>query len=105
MSREYPCIYYENMRCKKYSDENINSWCVLGPCADRIESKADRIRAMSDEELAKILNAFSVYFESCNRSADEIDCKDCELYKLCTICEGQAMDWLQQPAEEVEKDA
>lgn len=63
-------------------------------------TNGDRIRAMSDEELAKVINAFSAYFESCNRSADEVDCKDCELYKLCTIFEGQAMDWLKKPVED-----
>ncbi len=63
-------------------------------------TNGDRIRAMSDEELAKVINAFSAYFESCNRSANEVDCKDCELYKLCTIFEGQAMDWLEKPAED-----
>lgn len=40
-------------------------------------TNADRIRTMSDEELAKILNAFTEYFSECNRSADEVDCTDC----------------------------
>lgn len=63
------------------------------------QTNADHIRAMSDEELAKILNAFIAYFESCNRSGDEF-CEKCELYKLCSLYEGKAMEWLQQPAEE-----
>jgi hypothetical protein len=63
-------------------------------------TNADRIRAMSDEELAKILNAFTTYFEECNRSIAEIDCHDCELFELCSLGEGKAIDWLKQPAEE-----
>lgn len=98
MSKEYPCVYYDNEKCKFFSKDGVTSYCVLGPCSHETPSNADKIRAMSDEELAKVLNAFAAYFESCNRSADEIDCKDCELYKLCTIFEGKAMDWCQQPA-------
>lgn len=63
------------------------------------KTNADRLRAMSDEELAKILNAFTEYFSECNRSADEVDCKDCELNNLCQLHEGKAIEWLQQPAE------
>lgn len=65
----------------------------------RKQTNADRIRAMSDEELAKILNAFTEYFSECNRSADEVDCKDCELNNLCQLHEGKAIEWLQQPTE------
>lgn len=53
MSRLYPCVYCtEDGYCKKYSDEEVTSWCVQGPCKDERPSNADRIRAMSDEELA-----------------------------------------------------
>ena len=77
-----------------------------GVCIDFDERKpqtnADRIRAMSDEELAKVLNAFTAYFEECNRSIAEIDCHDCELYELCSLYEGKAIDWLKQPADKGE---
>lgn len=62
------------------------------------QTNADRIRGMSDEELAKVLNAFVAYFEECNRS-HEIDCHDCELCEICSLREGKALKWLQQPAE------
>jgi hypothetical protein len=62
-------------------------------------TNADRIRAMSDDELAKVLNAFTDYFEECNRSSSDVDCKDCELYKVCSLHEGKALEWLKQPAE------
>lgn len=63
------------------------------------QTNADRIRAMSDDELAKILNAFAAYFEECNRSLSDTDCHDCELCELCSLGEGKAIDWLKQPAE------
>ena len=62
-------------------------------------TNAQKIRAMSDEELAKILNAFTAYFDECNRNRADTDCHDCELFKLCGLWEGKAIDWLQQPAE------
>lgn len=62
-------------------------------------TNADRIRAMSDEELAKVLNAFTVYFDECNRSSCEVDCKDCELCELCSLGENKALEWLKRPAE------
>ena len=53
MSRPYPCVYCtEDGYCKKYSDEQVTSWCVQGPCKDEKPSNADRIRGMDDEELA-----------------------------------------------------
>jgi hypothetical protein len=54
---------------------------------------------MSDEELSKIINAFTAYFDDCNRSLTDTDCHDCELCELCSLGEGKAIDWLKQPAE------
>ena len=61
MSRLYPCVYCtEDGYCKKYSDEEVTSWCVQSPCKDEKPSNADRIRAMTDEELAdEILRWFN----------------------------------------------
>lgn len=56
MSREYPCIYFERGgMCRKFSDDHVTSYCVMGPCPEQKLSNADRIRAMSDEELASAL--------------------------------------------------
>lgn len=63
------------------------------------KTNGDRIRAMPDEELAKVLNAFTAYFDECNRSGEDISCKDCELYRLCSLNQGNALEWLKQPAE------
>lgn len=101
------------MTCKqcKYIDRCMSEASFLGQVFDPnydgehgcrefdTFTNADRIRAMSDEELAKILNAFSAYFEECNRSSSDVDCKDCELYKVCSLYEGNALEWLKQPAE------
>ncbi len=51
------CIYKTaDGQCEKFSDKTRNtmSWCVGDePCAERTPSYADRIRAMTDEELAQ----------------------------------------------------
>lgn len=79
MSREYPCVYYENRHCLKYSDDEAISFCVEGPCSDETPSNADRIRSMSDEELAR-------YFSN--------------MFNLYGYVEPNFLEWLQQPAEE-----
>ena len=52
MSNDYPCIYWNDGKCKKFSDDDITSWCVWNPCDSQTPSNADRIRSMNDEELA-----------------------------------------------------
>ena len=61
MSKLYPCVYCtEDGYCKKYSDDEVTSWCVQSPCKDEKPSNADRIRSMNDEELAdEILRWFN----------------------------------------------
>ena len=79
MSLEYPCVYYKpGGLCEKYSTDGITSYCVQGPCPDQSLSNSDRIRAMSDEELAPLL-----CFEGWQMS----EVQEC-------------LEWLQQPAEE-----
>ena len=52
MSILYPCVYYtEDGYCKKFSDEEVVSWCVLSSCKYEKPSNADLIRAMTDEEI------------------------------------------------------
>ena len=55
MSKDYPCIYWDDEKCKKFSDDEVTSWCVWGPCHSQTPSNADRIRSMNDEELAMCL--------------------------------------------------
>jgi len=53
-------------------------------------TNADRIRAMSDEELERFINHFNI----CDIRTNEV-CK----MSYCACCEVCVMDWLKQPAE------
>lgn len=92
MSRLYPCVYCtEDGYCEKYSDEEVTSWCLQSPCKDEKPSNADRIRAMTDEELAEMM------------SPNDNGCPP--IMRGCTSCLGQTscekcwLDWLKQEAE------
>lgn len=67
--------------------------CPHGVKADK-PTNADRIRAMSDEELAKFL----CNFRSCDSS--EHPCNGCKAEPHCHTGHNGMIDWLQQPAEE-----
>ena len=59
------CVYRtEDNKCEFYSDygKGIVSYCDFDDCEDKKPSNADRIRAMTDEELAEWL--------SCNCTGD-----------------------------------
>ena len=61
-------------------------------------TNADRIRAMSDEELEKII-AIIARFDTCINPGR--DCEECPLLSLCENClPMHELEWLQQPAEE-----
>ena len=60
------------------------------------KTNADRIRSMSDEELAMFLCTF----RSCN--ADEYICDGCKAAQYCRAGHAGTIDWLQQPAEEAD---
>ena len=90
MSKDYPCVYWNDGKCKKFSDDDITSWCVWNPCDSQTPSNADRIRSMSDEELADLINREISY---CAPTSG-----DCE--KTSNDCKACWLDWLQQPAEE-----
>ena len=83
MSIEYPCVYWSDGMCKKFSDDKVTSFCVEGPCGDQMPSNADKIRAMSDEELKEFI---------CSNS----QCKFCK-FERWGRCE--LLEWLKQPSE------
>lgn len=95
MSMEYPYVYFEkDGKCRKFSDDTVISYCVMGPCLEQKLSNGDRIRAMSDEKLAEWL-------------CQSLDCDFCKAYlqnmSIYSCCENQVkgiFDWLQSPAEE-----
>ena len=100
-------------KCRKFSDDTVISYCVMGPCPEEKLSNADRIRAMSDEELAEFLILSpEMEFDVCrfceygNTSGDDRG--------ICLtkdgICRAEAncaafKKWLRQPAKEDEHEA
>ena len=78
-----------------------NNWCPMTcmyctleqetHCKHNKATNADRIRAMTDEELEQFINHFNI----CDIRTNE-ECK----MSYCACCEVCVMDWLQQPCEE-----
>lgn len=94
MSLEYPCVYYDNQKCKKFEEPGYVSWCVLGPCSHETPSKADHIRSMTDEELAKFP------FLECPYIAEPYgECKY-GWHDREQTCEECMLEWLKQPYKE-----
>ena len=51
------CIYRNKFDvCIKYTTDEATSFCVGRNCRDRKESNSDRLRRMTDEELAKFIS-------------------------------------------------
>lgn len=102
MSLEYPCVYYKpGGLCEKYSTDGITSYCVQGPCPDQSLSNSDRIRAMSDEELAGIFLRAD-FCKCCEHEKGGV-CNFICAYPNIPIYEGcrqAAVKWMKQPAEE-----
>ena len=86
MSKDYPCVYWSDGKCKKFSDDSVTSWCVWNPCNSQTPSNADRIRSMSDEELDCFLHKVTYGMDECP-------------YEYGS---EKALEWLQQPAEDDE---
>ena len=92
MSIDYPCVHWDKGKCEKFSDDKVTSWCVDGPCASQTPSNADKIRSMSDEELAQMLTVGKGTF-ACFKCPEFGD-GECSMK-----CGGRCLEWLQQPAE------
>lgn len=91
MSIGYPCVYWSDGKCKKFSDDKYTGWCVKGACQYEAQSNADRIRSMSDEELAKMLTVGKGAF-AC------FECRETGDGECSMKCDERCLDWLQQPA-------
>ena len=87
------------MKCKFEHDEdccNCGSPQYMCKCKPSIcgcvvpMTNADRIMAMSDEELAKFLNE-----PFCDKRRTYEECT----ISYCGVCDQCVLDWLQQPAE------
>ena len=102
MSMEYPCIYFEkDGKCRKFSDNTAISYCVMGPCPEQTLSNADRIRAMSDEELSDIFLR-SDFCKCCEHEKDGVCNYICAYTNIPLYdgCKQAALTWMKQPAEE-----
>lgn len=96
--------WYEKVRAVLPTDEYLKLGWAIGDILETLElfrslapepqTNADRIRAMSDEELAKFL----CNFRSCDSS--EHPCNGCKAEPHCHTGHNGMIDWLQQPAEE-----
>lgn len=89
MSLEYPCVYYDNEKCRKFTDDKFTSWCILGPCGEQKLSNADRIRAMNDEELAE--------FRAGGHCPPSKRFPDCATIEPCSKC---WLEYLRQPVKD-----
>lgn len=87
------CIYRSQFdMCEKSKEEDekrgIRRWCDFDGCEDKHPSNADRIRSMTDEELADWLGIY------CNGQTAQ------EVGKPCVSdmgsCEECWLDWLKQ---------
>ena len=88
MSREYPCVYYDNEKCTLHgSDPEHIDWCVMGPCSHETPSNADHIRSMSDEDLARFLAEVENRRSAAGGGA---------IWKGA----AHALEWLRQPVKE-----
>ena len=91
------CRICHNTSCRNHS-KNISflgdGWkCNYIP----VPTNADRIRAMSDEELVVFFDRFS---GRCLDCAEDAKNKSCPIYKEGRYCRPQdIMEWLQKPAE------
>lgn len=121
MSREYPCVYYDNEKCRKDSpEEGYVDWCVMGPCSYETPSNGDRIRAMSDEELAAWICGVAYGRETLwSEPFEKKFCDNCPTvhgtfesgkegdFHECDFVDGECphgsdiLWWLKQPVEEV----
>lgn len=92
MSLEYPCIYHYGNGLCGYGGKEMANICVLSPCPHETPSNGDRIRAMSDEELANFIPDWS-HTKACK-------CNEHEFIGCDNQCEKCVLDWLKQPEEE-----
>lgn len=90
------CIFRtKDGECDLYFEVgHYKTFCEMENCKDRKLTNADRIRAMTDEELASF---------ACNRSCAYCPVVDCN-GRMMTIgrdyCYKRWLDWLKQEADE-----
>ena len=105
MSHLYPCVYHRNGWC--YLDPKQPDACVFGPCNDETPSNGDKIRCMSDFELARKMVEYEGTVKERTRYGGHKhtfygphgeECED--KYQAVALWYG----WLMEPAEEAKHD-
>ncbi len=92
---------YNQSVCTADCQLNDKKGCLAAEgCAGfepRKQTNADRIRFMSDEELAKFIAGLS---EHCLAGVGACDCSNIKENPCYKVCEEVAKDWLQSEVEE-----
>ena len=104
MSLDYPCVHFDNQKCKRSPEPGYTDWCVMGPCSHETPSRADLIRRMTDEELADMFVKFENYDgpDYCQRASECDEMLDRDEVIPLEKCKACMTAWLQQPAEHTE---
>lgn len=94
------CPEYEICNLK-YDLRTARAHCKMSHCNKTRKKKhtnADKIRSMTDEELAVFLDEFSARCVDCIELGRN---KDCPIYNQGIFCEPcDIVEWLKQPVEE-----
>jgi hypothetical protein len=81
--------------CSHIENGNLAEWCnawrIAAKEALQPKTNADRIRAMSDEELCEFLGEYK-FCDICEEG--------CDACQYSGDCDKRLLDWLKQPAEE-----
>ena len=89
------CFFYRNAWCETIVDspdpEELRACNYF-----REMTNADRIRAMTDEELAVFINRIVI----CHHLRNEGNCEKCPIHPAKPCDTEGIVEWLQQPAEE-----
>lgn len=106
MSLEFPCVHFEQGVCKRDpEEEGYIDYCVLGPCPYEEPSEGDRVRCMTDEELALFMLRLEgdAGFKYCTSKPECSECLErCQEIpeEWCMACLVAA---LKKPAEKEKK--
>lgn len=89
------CPEYEV--CRKYDLRKVRPRCKKSR-TPKAFTNADKIRSMTDEELAVFLDEFSGRCMDCEKLGPDTGCPIYKRGVFCLPCD--VMDWLKQPAGE-----
>ena len=89
------CIYCNEYDvCMKYTTDKVTSFCAGKNCRDRKPSNSDRIKTMTDEELAEWMSANVANYACCKFSEAGV----IEKYGDNGLIAKSWLEWLRQEA-------